>query len=82
MVRKSAKIDMTGGPVFGKLLVFALPLMATGVLQLLYNAADMIIVGKFDGKEALAAVGSTSSLVNLLVNLFMRFLFCVKWMSK
>lgn len=62
---------MTSGGVFGKLLVFALPLIATGVLQLLYNAADMIIVGKYDGKEALAAVGSTGSLVNLLVNLFM-----------
>lgn len=56
--------------MFGKLLIFALPLMATGVLQLLYNAADMIIVGKYDGKEALAAVGSTGALVNLLVNLF------------
>lgn len=61
---------MTSGGVFGKLLVFSLPLMASGVLQLLYNAADMIIVGKYDGKEALAAVGSTASLVNLLVNLF------------
>ena len=64
-------MDMTSGGVFGKLLVFAFPLIATGVLQLLYNAADMIIVGKYDGKEALAAVGSTGSLVNLLVNLFM-----------
>ncbi len=63
-------MDMTSGGIFGKLIVFALPLMATGVLQLLYNAADMIIVGKFDGKEALAAVGSTASLINLLVNLF------------
>ncbi|MBE6760597.1 MAG: MATE family efflux transporter [Ruminococcaceae bacterium] len=70
-MRRSQKLDMTSGGVFGKLLVFALPLIATGVLQLLYNAADMIIVGKYDGKEALAAVGSTGSLVNLLVNLFM-----------
>ncbi len=70
MVRKTAKLNMTEGRIFGKLLIFALPLMATGVLQLLYNAADMIIVGKYDGKEALAAVGSTGSLVNLLVNLF------------
>lgn len=70
MNRNSRKIDMINGGIFGKLIVFALPLMATGVLQLLYNAADMIIVGRFDGKEALAAVGSTASLINLLVNLF------------
>lgn len=70
LTRKAAKLDMTSGKMFGKLLRFALPLMATGVLQLLYNAADMIIVGKYDGKEALAAVGSTGALVNLLVNVF------------
>ena len=70
LTRKSRKIDMTEGGIFGKLIVFALPLVATGVLQLLYSAADMIIVGKYDGKEALAAVGSTGSLINLLVNLF------------
>lgn len=70
LTRTTRKLDMTSGGIFGKLLVFSLPLVASGVLQLLYNAADMIIVGKFDGKEALAAVGSTSALVNLLVNLF------------
>ncbi len=70
LTRKSRKIDMINGGIFGKLIIFALPIVATGVLQLLYNAADMIIVGKFDGKEALAAVGSTASLINLLVNLF------------
>ena len=52
------------------LLFFALPLMLSGILQLLFNAADIIVVGRFSGSEALAAVGSTSSLINLLVNLF------------
>lgn len=61
---------MTSGPILGKLLAFSLPLMLTGILQLLYNAADMIVVGKYDGKEALAAVGSTAPIINLMVNLF------------
>ena len=66
-------IDMVSGPLAGKLLVFALPLMASSLLQLLFNAADVVVVGRFAGKEALAAVGSTSSLINLLVNLFVGF---------
>ena len=65
------EIDMTEGKLLPKILAFALPLMATGVLQLLFNAADMIVVGRFVGDTALAAVGSTSNVVNLLVNLFM-----------
>lgn len=64
-------MDMCSGPLTGKILRFALPLMLTGILQLLYNAADMMVVGQFSGKEALAAVGATSSLINLIVNLFM-----------
>ena len=66
-------IDMVSGPLAGKLLVFALPLMLSSLLQLLFNAADVVVVGRFAGKEALAAVGSTSSLINLLVNLFVGF---------
>ena len=62
---------MCNGKLLPKILRFALPLMLSGILQLLFNAADMIVVGKFAGKESLAAVGSTSSLINLLVNLFM-----------
>lgn len=64
-------MDMCSGPLFGKILVFALPIMAMNVLQLLFNAADMIVVGKFSGSEALAAVGATGHLISLIVNLFM-----------
>jgi len=66
-------IDMTTGPLFWNMLMFSLPIMASGVLQLLFNAADVAIVGKFaeNGDAALAAVGSTSSLCNLIVNFFM-----------
>lgn len=65
------EIDMCNGPLLGKILVFAIPLMLSGILQLLFNAADIVVVGRFAGNEALAAVGSTSSLINLLVNVFM-----------
>jgi putative MATE family efflux protein len=65
------EIDMTHGPMFGKILVFTLPLIFSSVLQLLFNAADIIVVGRFTGSEALAAVGSTGSLINLLTNLFL-----------
>lgn len=64
------EIDMCNGPLLGKILVFYIPLMLSGVLQLLFNAADIVVVGRFAGSESLAAVGSTSSLINLLVNLF------------
>lgn len=65
------KIDMTQGPVFSKLLKFSVPLILSSVLQLFFNAADIIVVGRFAGDNSLAAVGSTGSLINLLVNLFM-----------
>ncbi len=65
------EMDMCNGPLFSKIMVFSLPLMLSGVLQLLFNAADIVVVGRFAGSEALAAVGSTSSLINLLVNVFM-----------
>lgn len=61
----------TIGSLFGKILIFAVPIMAMNILQLLFNAADMIVVGRFSGSEALAAVGATGSLINLIVNLFM-----------
>lgn len=69
--KKKYEINMCEGPLFGKMLLFTVPLMFSGILQLLFNAADTIVVGRYAGKEALAAVGSTSSLINLLVNLFM-----------
>ena len=70
MAQSSRSIQMTEGPFLGKVLLFALPLAASSVLQLLFNAADVIIVGRFAGSTALAAVGSNGSLINLLVNLF------------
>lgn len=69
--RKSYEMDMCSGPIMTKLLIFALPVMLSGVLQLLFNAADIVVVGRFAGSDSLAAVGSTGSLVNLLTNLFM-----------
>lgn len=64
------QIDMLNGPLAGKILLFSLPLMLSGLLQLLFNAADVVVVGQFAGKEALAAVGSNGSLINLFINLF------------
>jgi len=67
---KSYEMDMTNGPILKKVILFSLPLMFSGILQLLFNAADIIVVGKFAGSLALAAVGSTTSLISLLVNVF------------
>ncbi|MBQ2709735.1 MAG: MATE family efflux transporter, partial [Clostridia bacterium] len=67
---KSNKIDMTEGAILPKMLRFALPLMAASVLQLLFNAADIAVVGKFCGDVSLAAVSSNGAIVNLLINLF------------
>lgn len=70
-MKKSYEMDMCNGPLVGKILLFAFPLMLSSVLQLLFNAADIVVVGRFTGAEALAAVGATSALINLLVNVFM-----------
>lgn len=69
-MRKSYEMDMVNGPLFKNILLYAFPLMLSGILQLLFNAADVIVVGRFAGSQALAAVGSTGSLINLLINLF------------
>ena len=69
-MKKSYEMDMCSGPLLSKILVFSIPLMLSGILQLLFNAADIIVVGRFTGSEALAAVGSTSALINLIINLF------------
>lgn len=61
---------MCSGPLLSRILLFAFPLICSGVLQLLFNAADIIVVGRFAGSHAMAAVGSTSSLIALLVNFF------------
>ena len=70
-MRHSSEIDMCSGPLVGSLLRFSLPLMASGILQLLFNAADIIVLGQFASSSAMAAVGATSSLNSLMVNLFL-----------
>ena len=72
-MKKNTEMDMCHGPLFGKILLFSIPLMLTGILQLLFNAADTIVVGRFAGHTALAAVVSTSALIQLLTNLFIGF---------
>ena len=67
---RSQKLNMTEGPILGKLIRFTLPVMASGILQLLFNAADVAVVGKFAGEAAMAAVGGCGALINLIVNLF------------
>lgn len=69
---KSSKyeIDMCSGSIMDKLISFSLPLMLSGVLQLMFNAVDIVVVGRFSGSQALAAVGSTTALINLFTNLF------------
>ena len=71
MASSAKRIDIVNGPMIPNIIRFSLPLIATGMLQLLYNAADNIVVGQFDGQTALAAVGSTGSLINLIINICM-----------
>lgn len=68
---RSKEIDMVHGPLLGKMIAFTIPIILTSWLQLLFNAADVVIVGRFAGDESLAAVGSTSSLINLCLAIFM-----------
>lgn len=68
--KNTYEMDMTTGPLLGKIVKFAIPLGLSGILQLLFNAADMVVAGQFAGSQALAAVGSTSALINLIINLF------------
>lgn len=67
----SREMDMVNGPLLPKIVRFIIPLIFTGVLQLLYNAADVVVVGRFEGHQALAAVGATGALINLILNVFM-----------
>lgn len=68
--KKKYQIDMCSGSILKKMLLFAVPLMCSSILQLLFNAADIIVVGRYAGDNSLAAVGSNTSLINLLTNLF------------
>ena len=65
---KTDRIDIVNGPMIPNIFRFILPLIATSVLQLLYNAADNVVVGRYDSYVALAAVGSTGALINLILN--------------
>lgn len=70
---KTKALDMTQGPFFKKILLYTLPIIATGILQLLFNAADLVVVGRFCGSVSVGAVGATGSLINLMVNFFIGF---------
>lgn len=73
MLKRNHELDITGGNIATGVLAFALPVIVTNVLQMLYNAADMIVVGRFCGDESLAAVGATGAVTNLVINLFIGF---------
>ena len=68
---KKNNIDMINGPIVSSVILFAIPMLLSGILQILFNAADTIVVGRFAGHTSMAAIGSTGSITNLLVNLFM-----------
>ena len=68
---KNKEMDLTSGPLLPKILLYTVPLILSGVLQLLFNAADLVVVGHFSGEEALAAVGATGALINLIINVFL-----------
>lgn len=70
MKKNKYEIDMCNGSIMDKLISFSLPLMLTSILQLMFNAVDIIVVGHYTGSEALAAVGSTTALINIFTNLF------------
>ena len=70
-IKNRHELDMLNGSLWDKILIFALPLALTGVMQQLLNAADVAVLGQFVGKNAMAAVGNNTALIGLLVNLFM-----------
>ena len=61
---------MVGGPLLKSVIIYTLPIIFTGILQLLFNAADLVVVGRFRGSVCVAAVGSTGALINLIINMF------------
>ena len=74
MKNNKYEIDMCNGSIMDKLISFALPLMLSGILQLMFNAVDIVVVGRFSGSQSLAAVGSTTALINVFTNLLSEFL--------
>ncbi|MBO5274765.1 MAG: MATE family efflux transporter, partial [Clostridia bacterium] len=67
---KRNSMDMCEGPLFKKIVLYTIPIILTSVIQLLFNAADLVVVGRFRGSVAVGAIGATGSIVNLIVNLF------------
>ena len=67
---QSKSPDMCEGPLVGKIILYTIPIILTGILQLLFNAADLVVVGRCCGDISVAAVGATGALINLIVNLF------------
>lgn len=63
------EIDMCNGSIMDKLISFALPLMLSGMLQLMFNAVDIVVVGRFSGSQSLAAVGATTALILSLIHI-------------
>ena len=70
MKKSKYEIDMCHGTIMDKLVSFSLPLMCSSILQLMFNAVDIIVVGRYNGSQALAAVGATTALINIFTNLF------------
>ena len=70
-MRQKSEIDMLHGPVLGKIILFALPITVSGLLQQAFNAADTAVVGHFAGSDSLAAVGANSFVIGLMINLFL-----------
>ena len=68
MSRKTS--DMCEGPLVSKIILYTLPIILTGILQLLFNAADLVVLGRYRDEISVAAVGATGALINLIVNLF------------
>ena len=71
MIARKYEIDMSKGSILKNMIMFAVPLMLSNILQHLYNAADQIVVGRWAGEKCLAAVGATGSITNLLTSLFL-----------
>lgn len=69
--KKSVQVDMLHGPLWGKILTFSLPLIASGILQQSFNAVDVAVIGQYSTKQAIAAVGSNGPIISILVNLFL-----------
>ena len=70
-VKNAGKVDMINGPLAGKIMVFTLPIIASGILQQSFNAVDVAVIGRYSTSQAIAAVGSNGPIISILVNLFL-----------